>query len=100
MRDDFDPSDHKPSATDRAELPTAYGGHSHAEPQGPGQSLGQQPDLDDAGVDEAADRPAQSGSTDIGDDLLGVSVLDGLEDAPADDENPAEPDDEDETEAS
>ena len=52
MTNDFDPSAHQPSATDRDELPTAYGGHSHVEPQEPGQSLGQQPDADDADVDE------------------------------------------------
>ncbi len=62
MNDDFDPRDHKPSSTDRDELPTAYGGQSHVEPQEPGQSLGQVPDPDDARVDEAGDRPTESGS--------------------------------------
>jgi|GEM_PF-4784056 len=81
MTNDFDPSAHQPSATDRDELPTAYGGHSHVEPQEPGQSLGQQPDADDADVDEAGDRPDDSGSTDVSDDLLGVSALDDAGDA-------------------
>lgn len=64
MTETFDPNAHKPSATDRDELPTAYGGRNEEEPQEPGQSLGQVPDPDDSGVDSAGDRPAESGSLD------------------------------------
>ena len=53
---------HKPSSTDEDLLPTAYGGTTGIEPREPGQSLGQVPDPDDADVDEAGDRPQDSGS--------------------------------------
>ena len=65
---DLDLGQHKPSSTDEDLLPTAYGGTTGIEPQEPGQSLGQVPDLDDADVDEAGDRPEDSGSLKSGSD--------------------------------
>ncbi len=47
----------KPNATDIERLPTSAGGSADVEPAEPGQSIGQVPDPDDAGVDEAGDRP-------------------------------------------
>ena len=47
----------KPNSTDIEQLPTSAGGSADVEPAGPGQSIGQVPDPDDAGVDEAGDRP-------------------------------------------
>ncbi len=85
----------KPSSTDRDELPTAYGGTNPIEPKEPGQSLGQVPDPDDAAVDEAGDRPAESGSLAGDDDGLGVeSDVDNQ----LDPEDVAEPADEEDDE--
>jgi hypothetical protein len=45
------------------EVPTAYGGSTAIEPEGPGQSLGRVPDPEDADVDEAGDHLDAGGSS-------------------------------------
>ena len=60
MADILDPVGHQPSATDRDELPTAYGGDNHEKPTEPGQSIGQEPDTDD----DEGQEPMQDRATD------------------------------------
>ncbi len=66
MTDTLDTTSHKPSASDRDELPTAYGGTNHEEPTEPGQSIGQEPDTDAAEQrHEAGEAPADDTGSDL-----------------------------------